>query len=181
MKERVAECNLGFHTIITFQKPWNETDEVALIACTNLTVSCEVHWAQSERGGQREKFISGGVLKIRICIFSPDPTAIPKVHSRAGSQWRWEEAFSKGGSHSAHPAASHKGKRLSIPKQWEQFPAPRIYHTEAQNSNVLSFVSMKKGFWRKYAEKFATSSRPRRAEKRKRSTSMGWKAGNIQI
>lgn len=127
------------------------------------------------------KFISGGVLKIRVCIFPPDPTAIPKVHSRAGSQWRWEEAFSKGGSHSAHPAASHKGKRLSIPKQWEQFPAPRIYHTEAQNSNVPSFVSMKKGFWRKYAEKFVTSSRPRRAERRKRSTSMGWKAGNIQI
>lgn len=89
MKARVAECNLASHTVITLRKPCNESDEAALIVCTHLTVRpmrqrAVVVVVVAERKCNQTAAVMS--LKIGICIFPSDPTAIQKVHSRVGSQ-----------------------------------------------------------------------------------------------
>lgn len=63
-----------------------------------------------------------------------------------------------------------------FPKQWNTSSSLLLWGSVSKHSCLL-LISMKKGFWRKYAERSVISSRPRRAVRRRRSILMGWRAG----
>lgn len=117
-------------------------------------------------------------LNVGILITPPGPKPLQAVDTRVDSQWRREEAFGKRGCDATQPAASHKGKiktptgsHASFGFRWKTLK--RCY--------FFVCTSMKKGFWRRFAGRFAISSQPRRAGRRRRSTLTGWRAGEHQI
>lgn len=157
--------------------------KVTTVKCLLIVSAQKLHDRFPREGGgvnlvwsvKTQGFISK-YLNVGILVTPTGPKPLQAVDTRVDSQWRREEAFGKRGGDATQPAASHKGKIKTPTGSHASF----CFLTK---ETLLFFVctSMRKGSWRRFGGRFAISSLPRRAGRRRRSTLTGWRAGEHQI